>query len=624
LSLGQPVAAFSNPYSRNLNITPGRTYDGKTQDWGVSAQVDYDFGVAKLTSISAYRDYYNYQASDTDYGYADILYRAPGRNAGRREFQTYSQELRLQGKAFGDRLDWLVGGYYAHEDLGVSDNLKFGTQYGAFASCRLLATISSAIPRNPGQAGCRAGPGGAITDSVLRGIFGPLPNQAQVLINGLITLGGVNNVGETVSRYGQKSENFAFFTHNIFEILPGLDLTLGGRYTHETKKLNATFGNNNTVCPVAQAQMLPFLAPGSTTVPASLVGGVISLACQGNSTSELNGVSINDKRTEGEFTGTAILSWKVTPDLLAYGSYSRGYKAGGFNLDRSALKSPIPTFASLGGAQALVKNLEFEQEINTAFEIGLKYSTRAFSLNIAAFHQAFKNFQLNTFNGSVFLVQNINSCKTDLAGGDRDLSPTTGACAPGDTRPGVISQGVELEASLVPIREFRVSAGLTYADTHYRNNLIGSDRGVPLDPALRLLPGQHLSNAPEITVTSSVGWTPKLGSSGLSGLFYVDGRLTGDYNTGSDLFPQKKQDSFFVMNARIGLRGPDERWAIEVWAQNLTNTQYTQVAFNSPFQADGAGPPGVFPASRYPGATQIFSAFLAEPRTYGVTLRGKF
>ena len=179
-------------------------------------------GRAKLTSISAYRDYYNYQASDTDYGYVDILYRAPGPDAGRREFQTFSQELRLQGKAFGDRLDWLVGGYYAHEDLGVSDNLKFGSQYGAFAACRILATVSAAIPANPGQAGCRAGPGGAITDTVLRGIFGPLPNQAQVLINGLNTLSGVNNVGDTVSRYEQKSENYAFFTHNIFEIVARL------------------------------------------------------------------------------------------------------------------------------------------------------------------------------------------------------------------------------------------------------------------------------------------------------------------------------------------------------------------------------------------------------------------
>ena len=64
---------------------------------------------------------------------------------------------------------------------------------------------------------------------------------------------------------------------------------------------------------------------------------------------------------------------------------------------------------------------------------------------------------------------------------------------------------------------------------------------------------------------------------------------------------------------------------MEIWAQNLFNKGYTQVAFNSPFQqAQNVGANPNFPAAQFPGGTQIFSAFLAEPRTYGVTLRGKF
>ena len=77
-------------------------------------------------------------------------------------------------------------------------------------------------------------------------------------------------------------------------------------------------------------------------------------------------MSINDKRSEDEFTGTGVLSYKPSRDLLLYASYSRGYKAGGFNLDRSALKSPIlrPS-RDTGGAQALVGNLQFDPEIDT-------------------------------------------------------------------------------------------------------------------------------------------------------------------------------------------------------------------------------------------------------------------
>lgn len=59
-----------------------------------------------------------------------------------------------------------------------------------------------------------------------------------------------------------------------------------------------------------------------------------------------------------------------------------------------------------------------------------------------------------------------------------------------------------------------------------------------------------------------------------------------------------------------------------ILGQNIFNKAYSQVAFNTPFQAGGAGAPFVDP--QYPDGRQIFSQFLAEPRTYGVTLRGKF
>ena len=47
-ALGQPTAAFSNAYSRNIYVTPGRSYGGTTEDYGVSGQIDLDLGGAKL------------------------------------------------------------------------------------------------------------------------------------------------------------------------------------------------------------------------------------------------------------------------------------------------------------------------------------------------------------------------------------------------------------------------------------------------------------------------------------------------------------------------------------------------------------------------------------------------
>src|SRR3546814_13681871 len=114
-----------------------------------------------------------------------------------------------------------------------------------------------------------------------------------------------------------------------------------------------------------------------------------------------------------------------------------------------------------------------------------------------------------------------------------------------------------------------MSAGLTYANAGYRSKLVGNKSGAPLDQALRKLPGNNLSNAPELVATGSVAWTPEIGSGGLTGLVYVDGRMTSDYNTGSDLFPQKEQDGYAVVNARVGVRGPAEAWALEMWAEHL-------------------------------------------------------
>ncbi|MCX8476147.1 MAG: TonB-dependent receptor [Sphingomonas sp.] len=616
--LGQPAAAFTEGYSRDVYVTPGRSYFGRTEDWGASLQVDWNLGGAKLTSITGYRDYSSDQGSDTDYSYVDILYRAADGNSSR-GFKTFSQELRLQGTAFGDKLDWLIGGYYANEDLEVTDNLRFGRQYGRFATCRLVSGSGLAALYSPTSAGCLAARPAA---------FGAASPAIYAAID---RLDGINDRGSTLDRYNQNSRNWALFTHNIVHVAKGLDLTLGLRYTNERKRFDATFGNDNVACTQNQAALLPLRPVAALT---AVVDGILGLSCQGNSTAELNGVSINDERKEDEFTGTAVISYKPMDDLLLYGSYSRGYKAGGFNLDRSALKVPILPFGGQAGAQALVGNLQFDPEIVNAFEIGLKYSTGPFSLNIAGFRQEFKNFQLNTFNGTVFLVQNINGCSADLNGGDRDQSKfptapnynaaasTTGACGADDVTYGVLSQGVELEASLVPHRDIRVGLGLTYSETKYREQLVGNASGAPLDQALRKLPGDNLSNAPEIVATASFAWTPDIGGSGLSGLVYFDTRLTDDYNTGSDLFPQKEQDSYAIFNARIGLRGRDQLWSIEFWGQNIFNENYTQVAFNSPFQEGAVAAP--FTDPQYPGGRQLFSAYLAEPRTYGVTLRARY
>ena len=622
-----------NTFARLTSITPGRSYRSDVTDWGVSGELVYNFGGAELTSITAYRYNKYIRGQDADFNNLDILYRSDNGTAYN-QFKTFTQELRLQGKAFGDKLDWLVGGYYADEKLTLRDNLAYGADYARYSNClvaanfvaggapsSLLAPGASPTCFNPAVAGAILPFLPAPQQSVLAafarlGPFAGAPFTNSGFANLAIAGGGPAFIGSTLNGqaiddlYHQKSRNYAIFTHDIISITDSLKLTLGARYTHEKKTLNASLADSNVLCSFYAAAI-----PALQTLPCvnpSIPGGALAL---------------NDSLSESKVSGTAVLSYKPTARLLTYASYSRGYKAGGYNLDRSALFRSLGNGAicvsalqpNCGGTVASGADLRFKPEINDAFEIGAKYNGRGIDVNLAVFHEVFRDFQLNTFNGLNFVVENINGCSNNLNGADKDNNPATGACT-GSLRGGVRSQGFELEAFTRPIANVQWNAGVTLADTKYRNNLVGAD-GRPLTNALFQLPGRRISNAPEWTVTSSLGWTPPIGGSGMHALFYIDGRYMSSFNTGSDLDIEKTQKAFTVFNGRVGIHGPGDAWAIEFWGQNLFNKHFIQVAFDAPLQ--GTGTTRGVEAGFYPVSTQLYGAFLGEPRTFGLTLRGK-
>ena len=613
-----------DPYDRETSMTPGRSNNSDVVDYGVSAEINYDFGAVELTSITAYR-YNDYERGlDADFNNLDILYR-DGSGGSANTFKTFTQELRLQGKAFGDRLDWLVGGFYSAENLKVVDNLAYGADYERYANCLVAQNFAAltgqaalVAPTNPtcfNPAVATAllpavGPtnAGVLSAFARLGVFagptftnGGFTNLSLASGGGLRTFSGVGTDDEFV----QKDTNWALFTHNIFSLTDRLKLTLGVRYTNDRKKLDADLSDNNTLCAFFSAAIPP-LQQIPCVIPSAPGGSY----------------SDSDTKRESKWSGTVVLSWKPIDQILLYASASRGYKAGGFNLDRASLPR---SGASGNGAilpTARVRSLRFDPEINTAFELGLKYNGGKIDANFAIFRQDFEDFQLNTFNGINFEVANVNSC-SDIVGSDSDNSSTTGFCD-GKVRSGVRSEGAELEIYTRPFRDARFNFGLTYVQSKYRNDLVGSI-GQPLSSQLFQLPGSNISNAPEYVATASFSYTPPIGSNGMRALFYVDGRQTGSFNTGSDLDQEKIQESFGVINARIGLRGPDNMWAVELWSQNLLNRNYKQIAFDVPLQGSctEAGALNNF-CSPNPGrATQLFGAFLGEPRTYGLTLRGR-
>ena len=643
----QIPTAKDGQYVYRTSITPGFDYHQDSSDMGVSAEANWKLGDINLTSITAYREYKSENGQDSDFNALDILRRTDQD----RKFETFTQELRFQGSALGDRLDWLVGGYYAHETLTVDDDIKYGNDYERYANCVLAenfsraigsttlfsttgpgcfnTAVATAVATNPALPAAVRTPVGLLSGLAIPGVTGF--RAVATAIGFPLTGNFLNGTGVVNNQFEQTSRNYALFTHNVFSVVPDkLDLTAGVRYTNERKTLDGTFNTNNAFC---------------TALRASSLQSLQGLPCVINSTSG-TGLSLTDPgrvKTESEWSGTAVLSYKVTPDVLTYVSYSKGYKAGGFNLDTSALDPAcsttfdtgnpavgLPSCAARlasaanqpGNGRAEIADLRFEPEKVDAYEIGLKWNGRGIDINVAAFYQAFQNFQLNTFNGVNFEVTNIASCKDDLAGGDRDANFTTGACAAGRTRAGVISKGLEFEAFAQPTPTLSTTLGVTYTDTSYRKNLTGT-AGRALSPALFQLPGHRLSNSSAYTVTGSAAWTPDVTDT-VRGLVYVDFRYQSELNTGSDLDIEKDQPGFFTMNARIGVNDADKKWGVELWAQNLLNTKYQQIAADAPLQGGGtfrslqAGLTGVT------SANPLYIAFPAEPRTYGVTVRTRF
>ena len=621
-------------YDRLASVTPGRTYRQDVEDYGISGEVNYDLGGAKLTSISAYRNNYYKRGQDSDFNSLDLLYRPDdGRDFIR--FRTFSQELRLQGDAFGGKLDWLVGGYYANEKLDVRSSLTYGADYDRFITANVRAAGGSAalFPGFNNLSGfISAGLAGqGLPAAVIAPVAALIPNIALYA-----------NTGQD-DRYRQRSRNFAFFTHNIFHVTDTLSLTLGARYTNENKRLRAAFASTvptgNAAVSLAQSigqlnalaasTTNPFIraaaqgaAAGITQLsPAAALYGVLT---------PFTGTLTPRKRKEDEWTGTAVLSWKPFDNVLTYASYSKGYKAGGFNLDRSVLGIPLLRQTGnplLNQPAPDLTQLEFESEKVDAYEIGAKYNGRMFDLNVAVFQQDFKSFQLNNFQGVNFIVANIRGC-TQLSGGsgaDSDQNGATGECT-GKIKPGVRSRGVEIEGYIRPAKDFNVSFGFTLADTQYANDLVSTFNLVTgtsaLPTSLVNLPGRRVSNSSYFTTTAGAGWTPALGSGGLRGLIYADMRYQSDINTGSDLFYEKRQDGFVTVNARVGVSGGNGEWSLEFWGQNIFNVDYTQVAFNAPLQ--GSNDTLSVLAGQQASTNRLYAAFLGEPRTYGLTVRTKF
>ncbi|MGH6696860.1 TonB-dependent receptor [Sphingopyxis sp.] len=162
-------------------------YQSNMDGYGVSGQVDWDIGAAKLTSISAYRWWDWNPANDGDSTSLPVIVKAQQANRQRQ----FSQELRLASDTDGP-IDYVVGAYYFWQVIR-------------------------------GKGASAYGPAAALWN---RPATSPIPLAAwEAALNGF----------EANSTSDPRTKSYALFGQLDWKFTDRLTLTAGLRYTHETK-----------------------------------------------------------------------------------------------------------------------------------------------------------------------------------------------------------------------------------------------------------------------------------------------------------------------------------------------------------------------------------------------------
>lgn len=180
-------------------------------------------------------------------------------------------------------------------------------------------------------------------------------------------------------RYTQNTTSLAVFTNNTIELLPGLRLTLGGRYTYETRHY---VGGTNIL------QSDPALA--FDTCPCT-----------------------TDRRlTYNVPTGKVGLDYRIGPTLV-YATASTGYKAGGvtgFYVTDPGGKAP------------------YQPEFVNAYEIGQKSDLlgNRLRLNASLFYYDYRDLQAFGVIDNEFRIFNVTKVKVDGAEIETQFVPFPG------------------------------------------------------------------------------------------------------------------------------------------------------------------------------------------------------
>ncbi len=237
------------------------------------------------------------------------------------------------------------------------------------------------------------------------------------------------------------------------------------------------------------------------------------------------GSEANDSADFNQISPRASLGYHLTQNALIYGAVSKGYKAGGFNT------LAIPGHATYG------------DETSVTTEAGLKtdWLNRRVTANLALFHTAWNDLQMDVPAGSpgVFYLDNTSKAE---------------------------SQGGELELAIHPVDGLSLFGGVGVLASEFGSGSTSGGQDVS---------GNELPFAPQATWNAGTEYAQPLGGK-TTGFIRMEAVGTGRYYY--DAVNGASQSSFTLVNARLGVT--TGTWRVETWVRNLFDQDYVPLAFS--------------------------------------------
>ena len=253
-----------------------------------------------------------------------------------------------------------------------------------------------------------------------------------------------NTLDFTISNFRSGGEfdnkSMAAFAQLTYDFTDQLHLTVGGRYTDESKKFHPDqviyqnyYAGISQVLPPGHplaALDAPFLQAGTRILP-----------------------DLEKELEINEFTPMVNLSYDFADNLMAYATYSEGFKSGGFT--QRVFPPVIPPFTAPPGTPDIDLIPTYDPEFVDVYELGFKSTLLdgRMRFNGAIFHTDYDDLQVQVFDSVAPVTENIGSASID---------------------------GVELEMQTAPGDGWLVEASLSWLDAGYDEigtdlTLIGSD-----------------------------------------------------------------------------------------------------------------------------------------------------